>query len=105
MNKKDLQNAMNFYINHTEPIEDFARKAGELADRIHDLNGNGWTVATLEEVSCLVAWQARTFGGEWDGEMLAEIMDFMRWRVEVVYPDHPLPRIESPDERAKMITV
>jgi hypothetical protein len=63
------------------------------------------TVATLEEVTCVVAYHAMQFNGEWDGNALAEIHDFMRYRVQVVYPNKPLPRIEHPEERAKMVSV
>jgi len=108
MNAKDLTNVINFWENHTHTIEDFARKAGDLADRIHAINDSGkstMTVATLEEAACLVAWQARTFAGEWDHNALAEIHEFMRYRVQVIYPDIPQPRIDSPDERARMVSI
>ena len=108
MNRKDLTNAMDFYTNHTETIVDFSLKCYNLCERIHSINESGkstMTIATLEEVACVVAYHAMQFNGEWDTNALAEIHDFMRFRVVVIYPSTPQPKVANPEERARLVTV
>ena len=106
MNKNDLQNIFNFWASH-DTIEDFARKSGELADRVHALSEGGhgnYVLANLEEVTALFAWQARTFGGEWDMTAVAETMDWLRQKVQIVYTPERQPVAKSSEDRAKLIS-
>ena len=108
MNARDLENAMNYWVNHTDYIDDMSMQSYELWERVHEINASGkstMTVATLEEVACAVAYHARTFAGTWDATMLAEIAEAFRYRVQVIYPNKPLPRIERPEERARMVSI
>ena len=106
MNAKDLTNAMNYYLTNT--IEDGALKCYELCERVHAINATGksmMTVATIEEVAATVGYHAMQMNGEWDARGLAEIHDFLRYRVQVLYPEAPRPKLSNPDERAKAIAI
>lgn len=98
MNKQDLQKVLEYARYHTFEVDDFCRLSGGLADQVH--NTTGKICASIREVACLFKWQCIQLNGEWDMNAVRETMDWLRNRIEIIYP--PEPVIVSTDRASLM---